>query len=205
MTTRRGFTLIELLVVIAIIAILAAILFPVFARAREKALQSSCQSNLKQMAMAMLQYVQDYDERFPFAYMERNSTAYATVYWYTNLQPYIKNTNLQQCPADKYSAIGYGWNYNHMPYRTIYANAITGMWDVKYPATSMWTCDSNNYYVVYCPHYGLNFSDGQNRVADRHNGGANCGYLDGHVKWNRLNQIVNTSPECLQMWMDTVP
>ena len=62
---RKGFTLIELLVVIAIIAILAAILFPVFARAREKARQASCQSNLKQLTLAMLMYVQDYDEKFP--------------------------------------------------------------------------------------------------------------------------------------------
>ncbi len=63
---RRGFTLIELLVVIAIIAILAAILFPVFAKAREKARQSSCLSNLKQIGLATLQYVQDYDETLPF-------------------------------------------------------------------------------------------------------------------------------------------
>jgi len=63
--TRRGFTLIELLVVIAIIAILAAILFPVFAKAREKARQSSCLSNLRQLATATLSYTQDYDETFP--------------------------------------------------------------------------------------------------------------------------------------------
>ncbi|MFA4044255.1 MAG: hypothetical protein HZRFUVUK_001041, partial [Candidatus Fervidibacterota bacterium] len=65
---HRGFTLIELLVVIAIIAILAAILFPVFARAREKARQASCQSNLKQIGLAIFQYAQDYDERLPLAW-----------------------------------------------------------------------------------------------------------------------------------------
>src|SRR5678816_1355375 len=63
--TRKGFTLIELLVVIAIIAILAAILFPVFARAREKGRQASCMSNLKQLGMALVQYSQDYDETHP--------------------------------------------------------------------------------------------------------------------------------------------
>jgi prepilin-type N-terminal cleavage/methylation domain-containing protein len=65
--TAKGFTLIELLVVIAIIAILAAILFPVFARAREKARQSSCLSNVKQITLGTQMYVQDYDEKFPFA------------------------------------------------------------------------------------------------------------------------------------------
>ena len=65
MNIRRGFTLIELLVVIAIIAILAAILFPVFAQAREKARQASCTSNLKQIGMAFKMYIQDYDERWP--------------------------------------------------------------------------------------------------------------------------------------------
>jgi prepilin-type N-terminal cleavage/methylation domain-containing protein/prepilin-type processing-associated H-X9-DG protein len=68
--TRRGFTLIELLVVIAIIAILAAILFPVFAKAREKARQASCQSNLKQLGLAMLQYMADYDQNFPLVTMD---------------------------------------------------------------------------------------------------------------------------------------
>ena len=65
MQNKRGFTLIELLVVIAIIAILAAILFPVFAQAREKARQASCQSNLKQIGIAFKMYVQDYDEKWP--------------------------------------------------------------------------------------------------------------------------------------------
>src|SRR5665213_1677179 len=89
-TTRKGFTLIELLVVIAIIAILAAILFPVFAKAREKARQTACASNLKQMALAELQYVQDYDEIFPNQSLE-----------YAGLIPYTKSTQIFVCPDDK--------------------------------------------------------------------------------------------------------
>src|SRR2546429_1371192 len=76
-TPIRGFTLIELLVVIAIIAILAAILFPVFAQAREKARQSSCQSNLRQLGLATQLYAQDYDETYPLA-----QYADGTVYWF---------------------------------------------------------------------------------------------------------------------------
>jgi prepilin-type N-terminal cleavage/methylation domain-containing protein len=86
---RKGFTLIELLVVIAIIAILAAILFPVFAKAREKARQASCQSNMKQLGIGFIQYVQDYDERFP-----------STNYWAAQIYPYEKSTGVFHCPDD---------------------------------------------------------------------------------------------------------
>ena len=95
----RGFTLIELLVVIAIIAILAAILFPVFARARENARRSSCQSNLKQMGLGMLQYSQDYDEKTVSSeYLDGAGTAYAP--WMNVIQPYVKSTQLFICPSD---------------------------------------------------------------------------------------------------------
>ena len=94
---KRGFTLIELLVVIAIIAILAAILFPVFARAREKARQASCQSNLKQVTLGYLMYAQDYDEWFPgFLTGSTTGTRYA---WYDVIQPYIKNRQVYICPS----------------------------------------------------------------------------------------------------------
>ena len=81
---RRGFTLIELLVVIAIIAILAAILFPVFASAREKARQISCASNERQLGLGIIQYVQDNDESYPFSY------ANATSDWFYSVAPYVK-------------------------------------------------------------------------------------------------------------------
>jgi len=93
--TRSGFTLIELLVVIAIIAILAAILFPVFARAREKARETSCSSQLRQLGLALHMYAQDYDEMFPFdAYIGNPHPMLVT-----GLYPYVKNRNLFYCPS----------------------------------------------------------------------------------------------------------
>lgn len=100
---RRGFTLIELLVVIAIIAILAAILFPVFAKAREKARQASCQSNLKQIALAFIMYMQDYDGRWPrweWGVVGGGGTPTPDAQqWYVRLYPYVKNVQLFQCPS----------------------------------------------------------------------------------------------------------
>ncbi len=97
----HGFTLIELLVVIAIIAILAAILFPVFGRARENARRSSCQSNLKQLGLGLLQYAQDYDEKYPRAFFNGYSGApNNTATWDMVLQPYLKSTQIIQCPSD---------------------------------------------------------------------------------------------------------
>jgi len=103
---RVGFTLIELLVVIAIIAILAAILFPVFSQAREKARQSSCLSNTKQVALAIAQYTTDYDERFPAGNHPDNNTCNGVPYrygwrgWVVNvLWPYVRNPQLFACPS----------------------------------------------------------------------------------------------------------
>lgn len=96
---QNGFTLIELLVVIAIIAILAAILFPVFAQAREKARGTSCLSNSKQIGLAVVMYVQDYDETYPIACP--NDWWYYI--WTINVQPYIKNVQVFKCPSDSNS------------------------------------------------------------------------------------------------------
>jgi prepilin-type N-terminal cleavage/methylation domain-containing protein/prepilin-type processing-associated H-X9-DG protein len=105
---RRGFTLIELLVVIAIIAILAAILFPVFAKAREKARQTSCASNLKQLGLAFLMYAQDYDEctcswRI-FTTTESCGTTSDTLWFHHVFQPYIKNWQVCICPSTAQNA-----------------------------------------------------------------------------------------------------
>jgi prepilin-type N-terminal cleavage/methylation domain-containing protein/prepilin-type processing-associated H-X9-DG protein len=95
---KRAFTLIELLVVIAIIAILAAILFPVFARARENARRASCQSNLKQIGLAIMQYSQDYDEKMVF--VSNYDQGGVTMTWQDTLNPYTKSYEIFNCPSD---------------------------------------------------------------------------------------------------------
>ena len=124
---HKAFTLIELLIVIAIIAILAAILFPVFARARENARRSSCLSNLRQIGLGIMQYVQDYDETYPAAsrytwgvYGETNSGV--TTIWRNDITPYVKNDQVFVCPSVSHlpntgSSTKYGVNSSVMkPY-----------------------------------------------------------------------------------------
>lgn len=104
---KQAFTLIELLIVIAIIALLAAILFPVFSRARENARRASCQSNLKQIGLGLIQYSQDYDEILiadwygpqPFDYTDPSTTANARYKWYDAAQPYVKSEQIFMCPS----------------------------------------------------------------------------------------------------------
>jgi len=116
MSTRKGFTLIELLVVIAIIAILAAILFPVFAQAREKARSISCVSNMKQINLALIQYHQDYDEQmikeyygFPADCASWGSHYYS---WRAAVQPYIKSVNVFSCPSNAFSNQKNNWYFS---------------------------------------------------------------------------------------------
>ena len=103
---RKAFTLIELLVVIAIIAILAAILFPVFARARENARRTSCLSNMKQIGLGAIQYAQDYDEKWmPASEGGYNLPGGVPATWDLVLQPYLKSTQIVTCPSDSGGAM----------------------------------------------------------------------------------------------------
>jgi prepilin-type N-terminal cleavage/methylation domain-containing protein/prepilin-type processing-associated H-X9-DG protein len=132
-TRNSGFTLIELLVVIAIIAILAAILFPVFAQAREKARTASCSSNAKQLALAVLMYKQDYDERFPFGGWRSTGQGVfpqdnGTHDWQNTTIPYIKNKGVFRCPSstdlDEDSSKPTEWQWNRNPVNYLYNNQL---------------------------------------------------------------------------------
>jgi len=202
---RRAFTLIELLVVIAIIAILAAILFPVFAKAREKARQSSCASNLKQMALACLQYVQDYDEKLMGHIQGTRNTFYPPtgffLDWQMQIHPYVKNNQMFDCPswtgawagpAARDSSLGYGMNY-WVTYYYYYSTAQLSL--ITQPAETIWFTDCN-YYVCYPSYYMVldpaNVTYGTNgtaRLQLRHNDGVNANFIDGHVKWFNRNTI----------------
>lgn len=123
MQYKKGFTLIELLVVIAIISILAAILFPVFARARENARRTSCASNLKQLGLAMMQYSQDYDEKLVptalnYPLIRPDGLAGSVALWPHMLEPYVKSLQVFECPSSTRTYTGsqggglpYGYNY----------------------------------------------------------------------------------------------
>jgi len=194
---HSGFTLIELLVVIAIIAILAAILFPVFARARDKAQQASCSSNLKQWSMAWQMYMQDWDERFGGAYH------YRVGYYYTALDPYVKSQDLRKCPADKYLNPGYGVNWRGFGYyighptrgmrasppapNPIYDGLL--MSEIKHPAELVIMGDS--YRSSASPrmyqYYLYVEANDYPEAFGRHNGGNNFAFADGHVKWINCN------------------
>jgi prepilin-type N-terminal cleavage/methylation domain-containing protein/prepilin-type processing-associated H-X9-DG protein len=231
---RSAFTLIELLVVIAIIAILAAILFPVFARARENARKANCASNLKQIGTGVMMYIQDYDERYPIGYVYTGADASTAVAWCQLVVPYVKNAGIFKCPSDDstpnattYRGGGYGY---HMRVFSPSADATITQAQLVLPADTIMICDSaqvteaskelpptkwvkerHSDYDVYFPYYGAlpgtadsnYFGSGQyqrRRPFPRHSEGANFAFADGHVKWLKVEAVVNApygSATCL--------
>jgi len=205
----RGFTLIELLVVIAIIAILAAILFPVFAQAREKARQTNCISNLKNISTAVLMYIQDYDENMPFYETTPPPVATATNrnFWFVQINPYLKANKIYSCPSLSVGSTtfelmpnrvaGYGVNAGAHVFPN-YTDPAISYAAFTTPAGVLMMCDSafqdptvgsSGYPVVYCP---LRTVAGvtNGAVASRHFDGASVAFLDGHVKYMKLVQII---------------
>ncbi len=192
---QRGFTLIELLVVIAIIAILAAILFPVFAKAREKARQSSCASNLKQLALAVQQYIQDYDERFPLAISGMPPTFYILP---EILAPYIKNDQIWQCPSKRNAADLSQIGKPSVGYMADVGTPMpSGSWRLfGAPALGTFSCalgaiDRPAEVAMMCDAAGSISSSFVINVAEdpRHNDGCNYNFVDGHVKWDRPERV----------------
>jgi len=202
---RRGFTLIELLVVIAIIAILAAILFPVFARAREKARQTSCLSNLKQINLGMEMYVGDYDERYPISGGWHGSGEVPRGFFIFALEPYVKNEQIWECPSDPsptsatygsrtiVASYGYNLTFPGDGYSSYHAERWSaGNWvplkkaEIVNP-TALWVF--SDCYITY-PYSltHLRYTVGGNPWRDapygpEHNGGLNFAFADGHAKW----------------------
>jgi prepilin-type N-terminal cleavage/methylation domain-containing protein/prepilin-type processing-associated H-X9-DG protein len=195
---RRGFTLIELLVVIAIIAILAAILFPVFARAREKARQTACLSNIKQLSLAAMMYSQDYDEQIIPSYLASNYV------WLDLITPYVKNTQIFVCPSRSQTYPGYGHNHCNLgwassismaaiakPADTVLFNDNGFVTNVADPP-SAWLDGSGTggaYYTRW-PNNEPWYTTDPWRPVPRHNGLCNCAFLDGHGKAMQMDQLI---------------
>jgi len=185
---KQGFTLIELLVVIAIIAILAAILFPVFARAREKARQSSCLSNLKQLGLATLMYTQDYDGRFP-AGAYNPGTGY--IFWYQVIYPYTKNSQIYICPSASYNfdaaSLYVSYAYNSVPQGTYRGLNWVSDADITAPSQCLVMADcpwATFEAVAHVSDWFTSLADPwSGRLVKRHNEGFDAAYADGHAKF----------------------
>jgi len=210
----RAFTLIELLVVIAIISILAAILFPVFARARENARRASCMSNMKQLGLGMLMYAQDYDEKLPFlgassshqpdpivpgdTKFNYNSTSdFYYTGWVAEIYPYVKSTQVYLCPSNPKNMYGVSYGLPKDAATTAgskvdYFGTTKGptLASFNQPAKSLLIGEKQgngggNQYVLYNGYYEFAMS---------HFDGGNIAFADGHAKWLKFEEGNLPSP-----------
>jgi len=210
--TRRtpGFTLIELLVVIAIIAILAAMLLPALAKAREKARQSNCISNLKQIGLGAFMYTDDNKEMYP------NCAGYVNAAnigiglspqveeWYTLLRPYVTDTKVYNCPSYNTTVIyAGGTNSGHLGYGVGYQRNVVitnlAMALVKETSTCYYLTDGsgNNYCRWMCPGYATGtctlITSNWAWNFDRHTGSADYLFMDGHVGSANIGTALTTT------------
>jgi prepilin-type N-terminal cleavage/methylation domain-containing protein/prepilin-type processing-associated H-X9-DG protein len=209
MRASAGFTLIELLVVIAIIAVLAAMLFPVFSRAREKARQAACQSNLRQVVMAIHLYADDNDETLCWATMtavQEDWRKEPYVWWGVTL-PYMRNTDLLRCPSRRdieENSHGYEWNayggtlrnglaWNgfglHPLAPCTYHSGFISDGDVTQPSETIIVADPGPHTDPEggIPGFAFDAVDDRETFPVHHNGMGNYGYYDGHVKALKLD------------------
>jgi len=173
--SRKAFTLIELLVVIAVIAVLGAILFPVFAKAREKAQQTTCMSNLRQIQLALTAYATDYDG----VHCNDTGPAPSQIHWQTRVLPYAKDTQIFVCPAARWPYPVEFLGEEDIVKRSSYGR---NAFDIgKHDSRQMFTADMMS--VSETDAGAVIQMAGDMPAWYNHDGGVNIAYADGHVKW----------------------